>query len=541
MLGSVVSLASYCVSFFLPISTCHAEAWNKDKSNYPMTTSAYENPSQSLEGTPLTMDQIYQLVLQKPVNLTSSVRLRVNQLYKIEEDIIKSILPTADELVGFCGLLKPIPFSAPSSPRTLFNWNFFQHFHRKDEDNDDPSQITTGEIVPNYTPTTTTKKYNPYTTTPNKYEPQSTHYTTTTKKYQPYNTKYAMTTQKYEHSAAPYTTYKNNCESKMDDKMATVIIGGCDYENVVPTNEIWSVMSYYHQIPKSPFTSCQKPSSVFFNNSIVTCGEGKYHKMACYQYSFQQTSYDKKWQPFPTPPDYREKFTMTALDSGIAIVGGLHSSNQVLFYKDGYWTPAMEFEGFKDLYHHCAVRYDNEKVMVIGGFQDHLPSSKVYIIDFAYSSIKEVASLQEKRYSHSCTPAVLDGRNVIVTAGGFNDYEVTNSVEVYDLCKNDYKWTSLPPMNIKRYHFGLTLMGDRIGAFGGQPTIESENIEVYNSKTYEWEFLGQKMQHPKRHYFSAVSVPESVFHSEPAYPNKPSYGAPYLAPYDRVSTRYAQK
>ena len=55
--------------------------------------------------------------------------------------------------------------------------------------------------------------------------------------------------------------------------------------------------------------------------------------------------------------------------------------------------------------------------MVIGGFQDHLPSSKVYVIDFAYSSIKEVASLQDKRYSHSCAPAVLDGRDVIITAG----------------------------------------------------------------------------------------------------------------------------
>merc|ERR1740128_1253438 len=39
------------------------------------------------------------------------------------------------------------------------------------------------------------------------------------------------------------------------------------------------------------------------------------------------------------------------------------------------------------------------------------------------------------------------------------------------------------------------------------PTIDSEQIEVYNADTQMWELIGRKIIHHDRHYFTSVIIP----------------------------------
>merc|ERR1712240_19439 len=80
--------------------------------------------------------------------------------------------------------------------------------------------------------------------------------------------------------------------------------------------------------------------------------------------------------------------------------------------------------------------------------------------------------------------------------------------------------------NIPRHSFGLEVLGTHLTAFGGEPTIESEKIEVYNVEHQAWEFTGESIQFTKRHYFASVSIPESAVSGKK--PSKPvdNYSGP---------------
>merc|ERR1712098_834590 len=73
------------------------------------------------------------------------------------------------------------------------------------------------------------------------------------------------------------------------------------------------------------------------------------------------------------------------------------------------------------------------------------------------------------------------------------------------------EWQSLSPMNIRRFDFALGLYGDKLAAFGGQPTIDSEKIEIYCPDTKCWKFVNRSIVPPERHFFTGVSVPEKLF------------------------------
>ena len=58
-----------------------------------------------------------------------------------------------------------------------------------------------------------------------------------------------------------------------------------------------------------------------------------------------------------------------------------------------------------------------------------------------------------------------------------------------------------------RYNFELGIYGTQLAAFGGQPTMDSDQIEVYNETTDVWELTGEKLQYSARHFYTVVSIP----------------------------------
>ena len=69
----------------------------------------------------------------------------------------------------------------------------------------------------------------------------------------------------------------------------------------------------------------------------------------------------------------------------------------------------------------CMVQYEDSIYLIAGGQNGYIfPSSKTWIIDLHDNSLKEGPPLNTKRTHHSCGKMNIDGKVVIVVAGGLS-------------------------------------------------------------------------------------------------------------------------
>ena len=94
------------------------------------------------------------------------------------------------------------------------------------------------------------------------------------------------------------------------------------------------------------------------------------------------------------------------------------------------------------------IQYDEKSIYIIGGFQNGSISNKTWIVDPTNEfQITEGPSLNKGRYSHGCAKMTLNGRTILVVAGGNGErYETLDSVEILDPSGNNV-WT--PGMFLK--------------------------------------------------------------------------------------------
>ena len=92
--------------------------------------------------------------------------------------------------------------------------------------------------------------------------------------------------------------------------------------------------------------------------------------------------------------------------------------------------------------YHSMIQYDEKSIYIIGGRQngDSAPgvwSSNTWIIDPTNRfKIREGPSLNEKRCTHGCAKMNMNGKTVLVVAGGFNFDSKLQSVEILDPSSN---------------------------------------------------------------------------------------------------------
>merc|ERR1711962_1673323 len=295
-----------------------------------------------------------------------------------------------------------------------------------------------------------------------------------------------------------------------DEDFATVLVGGCDNDIGIKDSEIYSPNFESDIIPASPVPTCTKPAGVFYNGSVVICG-GVTDGQGTPCYSNKIGTHE--WKKFCPLMEHRERFTMTVVESSnaLVVVGGFKSGKDVEIYKDGKWQYGPELRKDQGLVHHCSVQYNN-KVMVTGGFCSGKPTDTVQTICVKSNQVDTFAPLNSKRYAHSCMATSWGDEDYVVVAGGFQDFSVSNTVEFIPTKMDSYSapaWKTLPPMNIRRFNFGLGIYGKKLAAFGGQPTIDSDKIEVYCPESKQWKLVGRSLVNPERHFFTAITVPES--------------------------------
>ena len=84
------------------------------------------------------------------------------------------------------------------------------------------------------------------------------------------------------------------------------------------------------------------------------------------------------------------------------------------------------------------IQYDEKSIYIIGGDQNGSISNKTWIVDPTNEfQITEGPSLNKGRAYHGCAKMTLNGRTILVVAGGFG---ALDSVEILDPSSNNV-WT----------------------------------------------------------------------------------------------------
>ena len=88
------------------------------------------------------------------------------------------------------------------------------------------------------------------------------------------------------------------------------------------------------------------------------------------------------------------------------------------------------------------IQYDEKSIYIIGGFQNgSFWSNKTWIVDPTNGfQIKEGPSLNKARRLHGCAKMTLNGRTILVVAGGNGNNGALDSVEILNPRGNNI-WT----------------------------------------------------------------------------------------------------
>ena len=89
---------------------------------------------------------------------------------------------------------------------------------------------------------------------------------------------------------------------------------------------------------------------------------------------------------------------------------------------------------------HSMIQYDEKSIYIIGGNQNGSISKKTWIVDPTNEfRITEGPSLKKGRAGHGCAKMTINGRTVLVVAGGYT-FGYLDSVEILDPSENNV-WT----------------------------------------------------------------------------------------------------
>ena len=152
-----------------------------------------------------------------------------------------------------------------------------------------------------------------------------------------------------------------------------------------------------------------------------------------------------------------------ALDqSTLWIVGGYNGNNSLNsteFIKLG--QPSVKGRDLPfTIGDHSMIQFDEKSIYIIGGRQNGSISNKIWIVDPTNElQVTKGPSLNIRRYFHGCAKMTLNGRTILVVAGGMgNGCETLNSVEILDPSENNV-WT---PGNVFEIYSSRTLFNKYI-------------------------------------------------------------------------------
>ena len=104
---------------------------------------------------------------------------------------------------------------------------------------------------------------------------------------------------------------------------------------------------------------------------------------------------------------------------------------------------------------HSMVQIDSKTIYLIGGWQDRVISNKTWIINPINNlDMSSGPNLNEARVSHSCNKMKINGKIILVVAGGRNNARTMNSVELLDTTSTNQGWIKGMNSYICSLHLG---------------------------------------------------------------------------------------
>ena len=87
---------------------------------------------------------------------------------------------------------------------------------------------------------------------------------------------------------------------------------------------------------------------------------------------------------------------------------------------------------------HTMIQYNEKSIFIIAGMQNESISNRTWIADPTKGfKIRKGPPLNVERRGHGCAKMDINGRTILVVAGGFNDrYKCLDSVEILDPLTN---------------------------------------------------------------------------------------------------------
>jgi len=190
-------------------------------------------------------------------------------------------------------------------------------------------------------------------------------------------------------------------------------------------------------------------------------------------------------------------------DGRVLVVGGYAASGptataEIYNPTTNAWAQVSSMSGSR--YAAQAVLLSNGRVLVSGGVGASPALASAEIYNPATNTWSQTGAMTSPRYLAGSV-LLNDGR--VLAAGGYNDVaDRVSSAEIYNPTTGT--WTAAAPMSETRYAFGMSLLPDgRVVAAGG--TDNSPGAEIFNPTSGTWA-LTPDMSQVQRYFFSTISL-----------------------------------
>ena len=283
------------------------------------------------------------------------------------------------------------------------------------------------------------------------------------------------------------------CFQILDWISCAIVVGGYNkFSKFLKTIEVLSEYPTSKQFPDLPAENYY--GTMFMHNgTILLCGNED-DKQNVYQND------NGTWKEHSTLNRFRGECSIVTTPTATFIFGGGFSECYNFEYlpKDSTTWIMGKTEipgGFTNA---CAIAIrSGQEIWLIGG--DYQNKNQILSFNVKDHTFQELHfRLIVGRSNHQC--AFIPNTNKIMLTGGldYDDIEL-ESTEILNI--EDGSVTMASPMNTKRINHGIgviTFNGeDRLAVFGGDDgRNELDSVEVYNSKTDEWENTSIKLNEP---------------------------------------------
>ena len=197
-------------------------------------------------------------------------------------------------------------------------------------------------------------------------------------------------------------------------------------------------------------------SAIYYNDSVLLCG-GKLTRNRlsdCMVYNIA----DDMWSEHSITLRPRDEAAIAKISSRVLLMGGLYESSVEIWNPtDNSWKLGAELPNVVS--RGCAVS-TGDSIILTGGHDNSssiISLATVLRLSADTGNWQQIESMIDPRRDHTCLYVEFERSKGILVAGGLGSSdEVLDSVEFYDLDKND--WTRVSSMKVPRAEHTMSLI-----------------------------------------------------------------------------------